>query len=255
MNDANPRAVIGGNSPPPIPVLLAEKYESVLDGIEPLAEVADEIPEVLTGPADDAKVAEAMRALRHLRDEIEGYRKTEGQPFLDGKRETDGFFAPFVARIDAIRGVLQARGDAYKSAVKAAALAKANEEARLARVQAELDRQAAETAAAANRPAVRDMHVDAVKQSEAREQTAVAVASASAAALTRTRSATGAMATASDRFDFEVVDYSAVDLNQVRAYIKRAVVEAAIKAFVKVNKDKVPLAGVKITAAVKAVYR
>lgn len=70
-------------------------------------------------------------------------------------------------------------------------------------------------------------------------------AAAKPADLARTRLGSG-MATLRQEWDFEITDFANVDLGALRAFIPKADIEKAIRRHVAINKDQVPIAGVRI---------
>lgn len=247
----NPRAVAGHNQPPTFAETMAEKYGSVFAALEPLADLADEIPETLAGPDDLSKASNIVREARRLWSEIESFRVGEKQPHLDAGREIDRYFTARLAAVDRVRAAMQKRADAYQAEVDRLARLEAQRKAREA--QAEADRQAAIAAAEAarNRPQAAAKHEEKAAEAQRTADTAAAATQASAADVTRLRTESGTTS-ATTEWAFEITDYSKVDLNAVRAYIPRERVELAIRGFIKINKDQTPLSGVRIYPKVKA---
>lgn len=247
----DPRLGIGGNNPPTFKETMAEKYGSVFAALEPLADMADEAPEKIAGPDELSRVSDIVRAARKLFNEVEEIRTKEKQPFLDGAREVDGFFSTKKDAIKRVVDAMQKRADAYQAEVDRLARAEAARRAREAQEEADRQRALAAAEAARNRPLAAHGHTAKAEIAEARAEDAAAALQASAADVTRIRSEGGTTSVTTEWL-FEIEDYSKVDLNAVRAYLPRERVELAIRSFIKINKDTVPLAGVRIYPKVKA---
>jgi hypothetical protein len=250
----DPRFGIGGNNPPTFKETMAEKYGSVFAALEPLADMADEAPEKITGPDELARVSDIVRAARKLFNEVEEIRTREKQPFLDGGKEVDGFFGLKKDAIKRVVDAMQKRADAYQAEVDRLARMEAARKAAEAENEAKRQRGIAEAEAARGRIHAAHKHEERAQEAEHRAEQAVAATQVSAADLTRVRSE-GGTTSATTEWLFEVEDYAAVDLNAVRAYIPRERVELAIRGFIKINKNQVPLAGVRIFQKTKAIIR
>lgn len=242
---------IGHNQPPTFRESMQEKYGSVFAALEPLADMADETPERISGPDELSRVSDIVREARRLHGEIEEIRVTEKQPFLDGGKEVDTYFAARKAAVKRVWDAMQKLADDYQAAVKAEADRRAREEERKAREEAKRQADLAAAEAARNRPQAAESHMRKSEEMATRAEEALTATQASAADVTRLRTDTGTTS-ATTEWLFEITDYAAVDLNAVRAYIPRERVELAIRGFIKVNRDKQPLAGVKIYPKVKA---
>jgi hypothetical protein len=146
---------------------------------------------------------------------------------------------------------MQERANAYQAEVDRKARAEAAKRAQEAQEEAERQMAISAAEAARNRPQAAASHAEKAADAQRSAETAAAVTQASAADLTRVRTDTGTTSGQTDWL-FEIEDYSKVDLNAVRAYIPRERVELAIRGFIKINKDQVKLAGVRIYPKVKA---
>jgi len=259
---ADPRLGIGGNNPPPTATILAEKYASLLAAIEPLAELADDLPAEFTTPEHIAKTAEIVKDGRKALRELEEARDKEGRPHLEAKREIDEWFSPKMLRLKqtkkngapGILDILQGRADDYQRKVDAQKRKEA-EEARLKAVEAEREqRRLAEVAAAQAQPIAANAHAEAAKAAAVQAEKSAAVAVATPAEVTRVRSETGAVASASAPLTFEA-NYNAVDLGALRPYLKPEWIDQAIRAWIKVNGETGELGGVRVYREVKASFR
>lgn len=252
MNDT--RFGIGGNNPPAFAETMLDKYGSVFAQLEPIADLADEAPEKIADADGLAKVSDIVREARKLHAEIEEIREREKRPHLDAGTEIDRYFAVRKAAVKRVWDAMQRRADEYQQAVRDAIVKKAQEDARKAQEEADRQRAIAEAEAARNRPQAAATHMRKSEEMATRAEEALSAQQASAADVTRLRTDTGTTS-ATTEWLFEIVDYSKVDLNQIRAYIPRERVEMAIKGFIKINKDQTPLSGVRIYPKTKAVIR
>ncbi|MCC8967890.1 hypothetical protein H8A95_37675, partial [Bradyrhizobium sp. Pear76] len=73
--------------------------------------------------------------------------------------------------------------------------------------------------------------------------------------MARTRATSGGLATLAQSFDFEITELGAVDLEALRSHISRADLEKAIRAYVRIHKDTVPLRGVRVFPTTSAQFR
>src|SRR5690349_4076026 len=96
LADINPRAVIGGNNPPPSPFEIAQKA---------VEDIYGEASMWLDGATVDSQeladgignLASELRKARKLADET---RKIENKPFDDGKAEVQARYKPLLDKAD-----------------------------------------------------------------------------------------------------------------------------------------------------------
>ena len=79
-------------------------------------------------------------------------------------------------------------------------------------------------------------------------------ANASTADTVRTKVG-GVIASATTKWDFEITDYDAIDLNKLRPFLIRADVEKAVRSFVRIQKGSAVIPGVRVFEDVKATFR
>lgn len=254
------RLGIGGNKPPATAVILAEKYASLLAAIEPLAELADDLPDEFSTPEHAAAVADIMKDARKALKELDEARDKEGRPHLEAKREIDEWFSAKMLRLKqpkkggapGIMDILQGRADTYERKVDA----RARLEAETARIKAreEAQRQA-RLADEARHPTTAQVHAEAAGAATVQAQRAAATAVAPSADLTRVRSEGGSVASASNPLTFSVQNYAAVDLGALQPYLKHEWIDQAIRAWIKVNGETGELGGVRVFREVRATFR
>lgn len=252
---AEAAAPIGHNAPPPLRDILAENHASLLREVEALADRANAAPRQINDDADFDTVGTLAKDAGALVRRVDGFRKTEKEPYLQAGREVDGFFGAMTDRLDRIKAAFQKIADDHMRAKAAEERRRREEEARKAREEEERQREIARRAEEANRAKTAEKH-DA-KADALAEKAAIAEASAqaSAADLTRTRTASGTLATARTEWAFEITDVDAIPLDKLRPYLPRAEIEKAIRAYVRFHKDAAPLAGVRIFEDVRASFR
>jgi hypothetical protein len=287
MSDSeNPRAVIGGNFPPvPTPVeikeLLKDSFARTVDGIKDIAARVTALTKPIHNDDELRAASDTVKQMRSARADWEMSRVGAKSPYMDAERAVDGYFVPVRDRMDALLRELEHHCSVYLREKEATARAAREAEARKLREDEERRRQEAERARQAEEAA--RLKAEQAKTAKARERAeqeaavqaaraAAAKASAdamdSAATLAEgqaesSRSAEFArtrgdrsLATLADTWSFEVEDWNVLQYDgPLRPFISRDAIEKAIRAFVKVNKDKAQLPGVRIFADRKAQIR
>lgn len=153
MDDANPRAIAGGNRPPlDQPDDLKPRLER--DHAELIAAIAQAelerfaLPEEPATDEECAQLTEFVIKLKGLAKRLEDQRTAEGRPYLDGQRVVNAFFGAFSADLDkqtdARTGELTKRIGAYARARAAREQAERIEKERLQREEARRLEQEAE---------------------------------------------------------------------------------------------------------------
>lgn len=249
------RVVTRGDNKPPLKERLALDYQSLVDQAQAVAERANALPKVIASDADLGPIGGVVKDARRLKSDAEAAHKTEKAPHLQAGRDVDAFFAIVTDRMKRVIDALEERATIWQRAKEAEERRRREEEARKLREEEEHKRQVAAAEAERNR------HTAAAKKEAEAEQIADKAAMAEAAAqapaadLTRVRSDDGSLATTTTKWGSEIVDYDAIDLNQLRHHFARADVEKAIRAYVKVHRNSRPIAGVRIFADTRATFR
>lgn len=246
---------LGHNQPPPLRDILAENHAGLAGDVETIAERANKAPREIKSEDDLDAVGTLVKDAGTLARRVESIRTAEKAPHLQAGREVDAFFGAFTDRLERIQKVFQGIANEYVRRKREEERRRRGEEARKAREEEERQRKIAEAEAERNRPTAAEKHEAKAEAAAERAATAEAAAQATPAEMTRTRTSSGTLATARSEWAFEITDYSAIPLNELRPYLVRADVEKAIRSFVRVNKDAVPLAGVRIFEDVKASFR
>jgi hypothetical protein len=247
------RLGIGGNNPPDLLTQLAEDHAPLRHEIEKLAERANGTPREIKSEADLDAVGTLIKDTRELARKADKERTTTKEPYLASGRTVDQYFKTLTDRLVRIGDVFQKIADDHARKVAAAARAKAEAEAKAAREEADRREAAARKAEEDNRKKNAEAHSAKADVALQAAEAAEAVAAAPAKELVRTTTASGIAAGARTEWDFEILDVDAIDLNKLRALLKRDAVEAALRQFVRNGNRE--LAGVRIFENVKATFR
>jgi len=248
-------ASVGHNNPPSLREVLAENYASLSGEVEAIASKANDAPKKVASEEDLTAVGDIVKDVRQLTKRIDQARVSEKEPYLQGGRDVDAFFKVLTERLDRITKALESRATEYQREKAAEERRRREEEARRLREEEERQREIARRAEDANRSKMAAKHEDKAEELATQAAEAEVAAQASAADLTRVRSMNGTVATARTEWAFDITDFNAIPLDVLRPYLARADVEKAIRTFVRVNKNSVPLNGVRIFEDVKASFR
>ena len=248
-------APIGHNLPPQptISDQLFETHNELMARVDRLAMRANHGPREIKKAEDLDACGILVKDAGALVKDADAARKKEKQPFLDGGKEVDAFFAAALDRLERIKKAFETVATIYQRKMADEARAKAAEEARKAR-EIEIQRlELARKAEEANRGKHADNHTAKAEAASDRAVEAEAIAKSSAADLTRTRTESGILATAKTDWAFEITDIDQVPLEKLRMLLKREHIEMAIRLAVKNGTRE--LAGVRIYEDVKASFR
>lgn len=217
------------------------------------------LPEEITDKDSHDKTVDLIATMKTAANKIEAIRIAEKDPFLRAERAVDGFFNPILdILIDKRKGYvgkLTMRVTAYLQRKAAAERAAAEERARVERERAAAIRREQEIAEAraaeARRAATKaTREAEAARLSEQAQEVenraaVLTEAAASKPADSKARTDKGSLSGLKTDWTFEVEDYTAIDLNLLRAYIGDEAINKALKAFVKINKDRITVPGVR----------
>lgn len=187
-----------------------------------------------------AKARGAYKRCEELRDETK-------RPHLEAGRTIDAFFKALSARMEKANTALMMRATLYLDKKRAAEEARRRAEEARQRQEAERKSREAEEAASAGEAERAARAAAAAAEAESRAHQAAEPVKATDLARTQTA---GGTATLSERWMFEITDFSALDLNALRPYLGRADIEKAIRALVRAGRRQ--LAGVRIFQETKA---
>ena len=249
-------ATIGHNNPPAtLEETIAGRLKEKLASLEALAKRADKAPRKIDGDADLEKIGTLIKDANVLKRAFESDRVTEKEPFKAAADKVDEIFKAYKTRLERIASTFQAIADDYarkKAAEERAEAARiAKEKADEAERQSELARKAEE----AGKGKTATKHEGRAEEAFYQAEAAARAASQSAADVNRQRLNSGVLATATEKWTFEILDFQKIPLDAIRPYLKRDAIEAAIRQHINIHKDSAPLEGVRIFKDVKASFR
>lgn len=235
--------------------LLAEKHADLAKRIDAIAKRADAAPRSIKTDADLDAIGRIVVDARDLAKEAETARTAEKEPHLRASREIDAYFKVSTDRLGRISDFFRKIADDHARAKAAEARAKAEKAAREAAEEAERQADIARRAEEAGRVKTAEKHEAKAELASEQAFQAQQVAAAPAADLVRHRTGSGVVSSARTEWAFEIVKIGDVPLDLIRPFIKPEHIEQAVRAFVRINKNSVPLAGVRIFEDVKSTFR
>jgi len=223
---------------------LAERHRDLSERLSELQGALAKVPATIADDVTQAKVGDLAKLMTKLASTAKASHKTEKEPHLEAGRQVDAFFlAGIIKPLDEAKSDLERRSTAYLRRKEAAERARREAEERAAREAAEAAAAAASTEA--------DLSDAITKEAEAVQ--AAEAAAAPVAELVRTRGALGSVTTARKEWFGEIEDFDEIPLDGLRAFIARAEIERAVKAFVKAGGRS--LRGVRIYEDIKVGFR
>lgn len=174
------------------------------------------------------------------------------KPLRDDVDSINGWYNGLTPSLDRIKTAFEGIVNEMRAEKRRQAQIAAAEQAR--REREEADRLAAMAQQHEGSVAGDAILEDAIKAEEKAVRTEAQV-SAPRAADSQIRSSGGAMATGVKTFGFRVLDWTKLDLNQLRASFTTDEVEKAIRKHVAMNKDRIPLTSVEIFPEEKTRFR
>ena len=251
----------GDNRPPadanPIRERLTEEHAGMLSRRDELLAASERVPPAVEDETTAQKVGDFIKQLQAAMKNADATRVAEKEPYLDGGRQTDGFFKaitePLAKAKKDIEGrlnvFLRKKADAERR-VREEAERKAQEEAERAaneaaeRVNALQNEQDLDAAIAAEETA-KHAKADALKASKEAE--------AKAAELSRTRGDYGSVASLRTFWDYKEFDREKLALEPLRAHISEDALFKAVRSYIKAGGRE--LAGVTIFENTSTVVR
>lgn len=232
--------------------------------VTPLVAMLDRSDELLSShgrmPPDITTAELATKATDHgaqiatMINKVKKDLKVFKAPFWDGGKDIDGFVNVLINPLEAAKGEVEKRLNAYQKRVAEEARIAAEAEAKRQREAEEAARKAAEVAAAAinteadfERAIKAEENIFVQLAAVYKAQDAVVTAPQEAA---RIRGAGGALATVAKHWIHrpETIDRDKIDLNRLRPYLPLDGIEQAIRQFIKAGGRE--LAGVVIEEAI-----
>ncbi len=256
-----PAATIGDNLPPnaaeALRERLAENFAPLTDRRDELLAAAERAPDAIDNEETAGKITDFIKQLSAAVKATEARRVDEKEPFLASGRTVDGFFKAIIDPLKTAQSKINSVLTVYQKGIADAERKAREESERLAREEAEAARKrAADAEAAMKTEAGLDDAVEAQKRADAAQAAAVAakkVAEAKAAELARTRGEQGGLSSLRTTWEFEVVDFDAIPLEELRRHLPREGIEKGVRAFVKAGGRE--LDGVRIFEHHKSIVR
>ena len=244
MNDT-----YGTNRPDPAPGITAQlaiDHAALAEKVNVFEARYGELPAAVDTKEDHDQFVDLIAQMRSTAKSIEATRVAEKDPYLRSERAVDGFFQPLIRRLDLklealakdVKHYLDRKATDERARRLAEQRAREEEEAALRRAE-DARRRKAEAAireeTKARHAAVADALAVQAEQAAAACVEAEDAVAEKPAEMARTRAESGTLSTLKQVWQFEVIDWDAVDLDLLRPYIKRDAIEAAIKAAVKMG--------------------
>ncbi len=251
----------GDNQPPgdanPIRERLTEDHAGMLKRRDELLAASERVPPTVEDESTAQKTGDFIKQLQAAVKNADATRVAEKEPYLNGSRQTDGFFKAITEPLAKAKKDIEGRLNIFLHK-KADAERRAREEAeRAARKEAE---RAARAAAEAEAAMTDDAAVEEAVVAEQRAKDAADVAAkaqveaeAKAADLSRTRGDYGSVASLRTFWDHKDMDRSKLDLEALRQHLNHDALEKAVRSYVKAGGRE--LAGVTIFENSQAVVR
>jgi hypothetical protein len=252
-----------GHNKPPVSVLFVDDHKDLIDEVEAIAARANAAKDGLVENhiandnqrdtwvkigLDAKKIAKRVRERRDeivgpIREELADWNKLFGVNVNPHQDSLNGRCARIANAAESLAG-------AYADELRRQAAVAAAEAAQKAREEA--DRKL-EEAAASTSEIVADVAFQEAEKAEHKAKHLEAQALGAGSGPVRTEAGTIGER---KNWDFRIVDVSKVDLNgPLRAHIGIDVIEKAIRAHIRANRDTVPLPGVEIFQSTKAQLR
>lgn len=252
MSETLARHGMGGNTPP-LTELLTEQYADLLRDAEELVASAGRAPRIVADDDTLGKFGKLVVQIRNVTRRVEAAHKTEKEPYLSGGRAVDGFFKAIIARMAEAAAGLERVQSAYVAAKEVKIRQEQREAEELARAETEARLQAAQQAQASGDEAGAKRALASAVEAEAVADNAAALAEARPADLVRTYATSGNVVSSQERWEFEITSRAEIPLEAIRAFIRPAEIESAVKAFVKAGGRE--LKGVRIYETRKVLNR
>jgi hypothetical protein len=204
-----------------------------------------------------AKVSDFIKQVMAASKAAEGARIAEKEPYLQGGRETDGFFRQISDPLEKLKRYTEQKLTIYLRGKAERERREREERERLAREEETHRRREAEEAERILRDekSLKEA-IDAdkrAKEAEADRITAEKAAQAKAADLSRTRGEYGAVSSLRTLWTFSDLDRATIDLEALRFHLPMDGIERGVRALIKAGGRE--LRGVKIFETTDAVVR
>lgn len=265
----NPRAVAGDNSyrdtfsafNERLPGYLTDEHGAFTARGQELKDEFDRFPSGIDDDDTERRATDLGVRLKRFINDVAAQKKVDKSPVQRAAGIVDDFFTKLDGLVSPSMALLAKRVNAYKDAKMAAERARVAEEQRKAReaeaearrLREEAERLERERAAAAAEPTTDPDKAEELKQAHAATVTAAAKAAVDARAAEKearpafvptARTDSGAKSTQALRWVGDIVDFDAMDLNQLKPFLKKELFEPAVNKHAVLHKDTKPLQGV-----------
>lgn len=231
---------------------LASDHETLRASVTAALDAARALPSAVESDEDVARVSPIVKMLISLTGKAEDARVREKEPYLDGGRRVDAWFADIKKRLQTAKDILDRRNKAYLDAK--AKLERERREAaeRAAREETERRLREARAAEEAGRPVAAEMALEEAASADTKANALSAAATASVKDLARVRAADTTTSLKTE-WAFEIEDLGKVDLLAIRAFLPQSAIEQALRGAVRAGYRQIP--GVRIFEVTKTTYR
>ncbi len=256
-------AEIGSNNPPPDLLLgdalrdrLLDEHSKLLKRRDELVAAAARIP-----PIDSEEIAQKVSdflvQVGAVQKAATAARVKEKEPYLEGGRGVDGFFANISAPLEGVKTGVGIKLTRYMQAKEAEKRRQREEWERIAREEEAQKRRDAEEAAAkiTNDKTLADALAkdEEAKTAAANVKKAEKAAAVKPAELSRTRGEYGAVSSLRTAWDFADLDRAELDIEALRQHLPTDGLEKAVRSFIRAGGRD--LRGVRIYESTSAVVR
>lgn len=264
-DDLQPSIVVVDHMQAPLSLVdqLKVNHKPTMDKVEALAKKANDVKAlvdaaektdengVAAGLTDEIveKMVEVNKEATKLDGEVDKERTDTTKPLRDNVTTINEFFKAMLTRTERIKTSFAEKVGAYNQAKQDEERRQAAERARLAEEEAAEKLKAAQ---ASSHSVMGDVLLNEAVRAE--EEAQMAANAAVKAGTGPTRMATGTISQ-STKWTFEILDTDKIPLDVLRPYIKLADFEKFVRAHVAANRDKKPLAGVRIYPYTKTSFR
>lgn len=247
---------VGHNRPPSITEELTEKHAPLITKFDELEEAGKKLPTTVTSDQHVQDITKHALELKALAADLESNRKLALGPINAVKDETHNFFKFIIVKLEDTVGDLRKRCGDYANEKARAERERLAEEAAAAERKEQERLKAAEEANDAGENLKADLALnEAANASSAAAQAASKAKAGAPTTAATVKTAGGGKAVSSNKWDFNIKDVREVDLDALRPFIKVEHIEAAIRAHVKLHKDRAPIKGVDIFQSASVSFR
>lgn len=242
---------IFGQNKAPLDDVLKTDFADLAKEVDEAVAFIEAQPAKIKTDDDFARVGAIAIRVRKMAKRIDETRKDETDPLFAAQKEIKAYFDALADRLNRALKPHQNAADDYTRAKAAEARRQREDEARKLREREDAERAKAQAATGAAAARAEGRAEALAAQADAAE----AKAGQAPGAAVRTRVAGGGVASAQAKWDFEITDYDAIDLNKLRPFMNRDHVEQGIRSLVRIQKNNANLPGVRVFEDTRATFR